>query len=191
VLNDSDLDDVLEQIYPMTVEGRGVRYVRVKYAGEPLSVKGSLWAGGRYNVPNSLLEEMGLPFAGALYIARNIKVAMAETNTDSEQSTYASFRILYKLDAVLDLTNRDNLMRLGTSYQELTGNWQETNEENEIAPTQRLGLAVQRSTRFSAIKCPSSKTTISNNYNLVIFIDEANIRQTIDELGISLRAQRI
>jgi RES domain-containing protein len=192
VLDDCDLDNALARISPIMLEGRGVRYVRLKYQKQPLSVVGSLMYGGRYNIPKYLLEEMGLPFVGALYIGRNIKISMAETNIDSTQSTHVDFRILYKLDTVLDLTNTDNLRLLGTSYQELTGNWRETNEEKcEIAPTQRLGLAVQRSNRFNAIKCPSAKTHIGNNYNLVIFIDEANEMTAINERGIFLQAEII
>jgi RES domain-containing protein len=192
VLDDRDLDIALGKISPVAMEDRGVRFVRRKYMNEPLSVKGSLLAGGRYNIPKHLLEEMGLPFTGALYIGRNIKIAMAETGADSEQSTKAIFRIMYKLDAVLDLTSKDNLRLLGTSYQELTGNWRETNDEEcEISPTQRLGLGMKRSNRFSAIKCPSAKTQKGNNYNLVIFIDEANEMHEIEQEGIYIKAEII
>jgi hypothetical protein len=80
---------------------------------------------------------------------------------------------------------------LRTSYQELTGNWKETNEECEIAPTQMLGLAVMRSNKFNAIKYPSAKTSKGNNYNLAIFIDEVNELDTIDQDGIYLKAEII
>jgi RES domain-containing protein len=191
VLEDRDLDVALSKISPIAIEGRGARFIRHKFRKEPLSVKGSLKTGGRYNIPDYLLEEMGLPFAGALYVARNIKIAMAETGADSEQSTKVSFRIIYKLDTVLDLTNKKNLNILRTSYQELTGNWRETNEECEIAPTQSLGLAVMRSNQFNAIKYPSAKTSKGNNYNLAIFIDELNEIDTIEQDGIYLKAEII
>jgi RES domain-containing protein len=191
MLDNDKLDLALSQISPISIGYTGVRAVRSKYMKEPLSVKGSLIVGGRYNCPNYLLLKMGLPFAGALYIARDIETAMAETGAVSEKSTKVSFRISYKLDNVLDLTDQENLDILHTSYQELTGNWREMNEECQISPTQRLGLAVQRSTNFSASKSRSAKTKIGNIYNIVIFIDEANEATTVKQNGISLKAEII
>lgn len=197
MLEDRDLDAALGRMSPICIEGIGVRLIRKMFMKEPLSVKGSVIAGGRYNIPG-YLQEKGLPIAGALYVARDIEIAMTELGTDLEQSKKVdpeslykliSFRISYKLDGVLDLTNSSNLSILKTSYQELTGNWREANEEYEIVPTQMLGLAVMRSNQFNVIKCHSAQTSRGNNYNLAIFIAEVNEIDTIDRDGIYLKAE--
>jgi RES domain len=192
MLDDYNLDLALNKISPISMEGRAVRCQNIDYKDKPLSVKGSLINGGRFNIPGKLLEEKGLPFESVLYIARNMDIAMKEADAKWGSAKHVMVRILYKLDNVLDLTDRDNLSILGTSYQELTGNWRQINDELcEISSTQRLALAVQRSNSFNAIKVHSEKTMIGENYNLVIFIDEVNELKEINRNGISLKAESI
>jgi RES domain-containing protein len=158
MLDDYNLDLALSQISPISMEDRAVRCQNIDYKDQPLSVKGSLINGGRFNIPGKLLEEKGLPFNSVLYIARNMEIAMEEVGAKWGSPKHVMFRILYKLDNVLDLTDRDNMSILGTNYQELTGNWRQINEELcEIASTQRLALAVRQSNRFNAIKVRSEK----------------------------------
>lgn len=191
MLDDRQLDTALSTIVPVTKEGIGTRAIRNKYIKEPLSCKGSLISGGRYNPPKELLQIMNLPLKGALYISSSLDVSLSEVGAKST-SSLAYFNITYNLSAVLDLTNSENLLTLGTSYQELTGNWRETNDEiKEFSPTQRLGLAIIRSRKFDSIKFHSSKTSIGNNYNLAIFIDEVNKDIIIEEKTIYLKAELV
>jgi hypothetical protein len=192
MLDDSNLDIALSQISPISMKGRAIRCQSIDYQDKPLSVIGSLIHGGRFNIPAKLLEEKGLPFNSVLYIARNTQIAMEEVGAKWGSPNHVLVRILYELDNVLDLTNRDNMSILGTNYQELTGNWRQINEELcEIASTQRLALAVRQSNRFNAIKVHSEKTMIGENYNLVIFMDEVDKLKETNQNGIFLKAESV
>jgi hypothetical protein len=70
-----------------------------------------------------------------------------------------------ELVRVLDVTLAKNQSLLGTDSRELVSEWKGLT----LAPTQRLGVAVYKSKRFSAIRYRSSRA--KRGYCLVIFPD--------------------
>jgi RES domain-containing protein len=73
------------------------------------------------------------------------------------------------LSAVLDLTQAEFQQALGTNLQELTGSWVAANDQEVIAPTQRLGRVCNELGMIEALRVPSARDPRA--FNLAVFPD--------------------
>ena len=145
------------------------RVIQLRYLNTPLSSVGSVRFGGRYNPPQLFK---------ALYLADNSVTALLEVEALFKTGTQLKsvpkppllvLSIYYQLNAIVDITNFDNQLALGTNLQEITGNWRLMNAQNQLAPTHILGEAAYNLQGIEALKVPSARD--SNTYNLVVFPD--------------------
>jgi RES domain-containing protein len=198
MLDGDELEAALQRISPSSIDKLFYRLVRRQFVNEPLSTKGSLIAGGRYNLPSSFVltneEEIVCVNAFAcLYLASNLAVAEAEVHKKWNDSNYFAFEIYCRCDKVLDLTDEDNRKILHTSYQELTGRWSYDNERGNDSPTQKLALFAKNSERFTIIKYPSAQMSRpkSEDYNFAIFTDISDDSKQINSESVYLKAKKV
>jgi len=135
----------------------------------PLWAGGPLRLGGRFTPPGAF---------EALYLATDTITAQLEAEAlflDSmgmpvpvlipPMTGYSTHGIIVD---VLDLTDRAIQANLGTSLQELTGNWEISQTRGEVAPTQLLGRVAYESARFSGLLAVSAKNPAAGRV-LVVF----------------------
>jgi RES domain-containing protein len=194
MLGGDDLQEALQRISPSFVDKSFYRIVRRKYRDQPLSIKGSLMTGGRYNIPKYFLvngqRKNCVDGFGSLYLSNTVEIAKAEVGIKKVFSQ-SVFEIYCRCDKVLDLTNQDNLRILGTNDQEITGQWGRINDRGEVSPTQQLALYVKQSGKFATIKFPSAKKTKPVDCNLAVLIDVLDKSKRLSSENVHLEAKEI
>ena len=149
MLDDRRLRPVLESVSLTSRQGPFHRYILHRYVAlalegrTPLHILTGEWSrrtGGRFNYP-------GL-FRTA-YVAADAKTAQAEA--ERIPAPYVHVPVRGALQNILDVTRTDVLERLGTSENELGGDWRLLNARGGEAASQRLGHAAYRAQRIEAI----------------------------------------
>lgn len=125
---------------------------------QPLWGMGSKTGGGRYTPPN-LFE--------TVYLSEDMVTALTEVTavvrTESSGLTtlatnpWVLISVRGVLLSALNLMDAVIVAQLGTSHQELTGEWRYTQATGREAPTQVLGRVCYDSGRFDGIRYPSAK----------------------------------
>lgn len=184
MLTGNQLNAAIASLPTLSLYGVAFRIIQIQYINTPLSSVGSLRFGGRYN-PQAAFE--------ALYLAENSLTALLEvealfkTKTEYRSILKPPLIILstqYQINRILDITNLDNQMALGTNLQELTGNWLIMSMSGQIAPTQSLGEAAYNLQTIEALKVPSARDP--NSHNLIVFPDRLstnNFLRVYDDSG--------
>ncbi len=166
MLQGDALEAALTQLPIRSAEGTAYRVIPAQYHLTALSAVGSLRHGGRYN-PRDQLE--------ALYLSDSPITALQEIDAIQQTSSRLIGRktgpktllsVDYFLRRFVDLTDTETRNALHVTLQELLRPWILKQTVTEVAPTQRLGLAIAR-TGSEAVRVPSSKNPSSSN--LVIF----------------------
>jgi RES domain-containing protein len=158
----------------------------------PGSVPQPLWPGGSSRFGARYTPKGGPP---ALFLASDPQTALQEVNAifaipngptiALSAPPYTLCQVTVALDDVLDARARATEAALGTSTQELTGDWRYLAGAGGIPPTQLLGLAAHASTRIVAIVAPSSKN-IGKGSILAVFPDRlagGNFIEVVDPTG--------
>jgi RES domain-containing protein len=124
---------------------------------QPLWGMGSKVAGGRYT-PRGLFE--------TIYLAEDTVTALTEVTavvmtgsgvTTLATNPWALVSVRGVLLSVLNLVDAAIVVQMGTTAQELSGEWRYTQAMGGEAPTQLLGRVSFDSGRFDGIRYPSSK----------------------------------
>lgn len=124
------------------------RIVDHKYSNEPLSAKGSVAAGGRFNIGDNLSNLGFKPFP-ALYLAQDSDTALNEKFGVPEvanglsaselalrkETSFTAVRVQVKLDNVFDLTNASNLL----NFTKIISGFKLTSELKKLAKTLDYG----------------------------------------------------
>jgi RES domain-containing protein len=169
MLGETDLSTVLQQVESRTAQGPYSRCVAFENlipnspsAGsigtpQPLWGLGSKKFGGRFTPRNSfetvyLAED---PITASTEVGLIIKHARSQVTVRSRP--WVLITVEGNLFSVLDLTDAKIVSTLGSSHQELTGEWRYSQEQTGEAPTQLLGRKCHDSKRFDGIRYPSSK----------------------------------
>jgi len=151
-------------------QGTAYRAVSPKRCDNPLDSFGSILNGGRYNTKD-IFEVLYLGVSGntACIEYRNRLIRANGGFFEDEERPCKVFTVEYRLNTVLDITNLDNQDILGTSHQELTGNWNwyQRNVSEKISPTQILGKAIYDLGTIVALKVPSAPHC--GAHNIIIF----------------------
>lgn len=155
------------------VERKAGGTLAIKKPCVPLSGIGAKWNGARYTPKGSFQT---------LYLAEDPITALYETKAVQRHPAgdFAATKIwpmAYIAASVsvtlLDVTESEDGGRaisvLGTSIQELTGDWETYNARDQESPTQQLGRACFDSGRFRGIRYLSSKNPGSNGHCVAIF----------------------
>ena len=149
--------------------GLGIRVISYQFRHDSLGTIGSCKVGGRYNIRE------GLPGSfGSLYVAGDLNTAEIEAGSTAKEQKWEKsyYVVMYKL-LIADLRQSENLDEIGITESELNCNWKLINTaDNNIAPTQELGLAFYTHTNAQALIYPSAKRP--QGYNLAIFPDKIN-----------------
>lgn len=125
------------QLPTQSAKGFAYRFVKLKYAHDPISGIGALKAGGRYHIKGGFR---------ALYASEDPVAALKETEflhrTEQDivfkpASPMVLFALEYNLERVLDLRNPATLEALGATRSQLFEPWLRGTLENP-SPTQRL-----------------------------------------------------
>jgi RES domain-containing protein len=169
MLLESELRSRLRKLSPASIYGPFSRFVAFKHLvssrkgqstaePRPLWGIGSVEGGGRFNPPHKF---------EVIYLAEDPVTALKEVEMVFAPSAGQVVRvqhipivhvsILGILLRAADLTDETNQSLLGTTEQELTGEWRFTQAEGREAPTQLLGRAIFQQGDFDAIRYPSSK----------------------------------
>jgi hypothetical protein len=82
------------------------------------------------------------------------------------QRAWVILNVQVVLQSVIDLTDREQLQTLGTSAQELTGDWRSANTAGTLAPTQQLGVALFTVQGIEAFLTVSAKSPQEKNLNI-------------------------
>lgn len=169
MLTGNELRTTLNSLSTLSSQGEVCRVIHIRYANTALSSIGSLRKGGRYNLAQrfSALYLTASPVTALLEVEAIVKAGTQFISLAKPPLIVLS--IYYQLNSILDLTNLDNQIALGTNLQELTGNWLLMNAQGQIAPTQILGETAYNLQNIEALKVPSARDP--NTYNLVIFPD--------------------
>src|SRR5207248_308162 len=111
-----------------------------------------------------------------LYLAQNHQLALFEVRAlvgkpeaplPDPRTTWTTLNLHVVLHGVADLTNPREQKRIGTSAQELTGQWDQY-EESGSAPTQLLGAALFELPGLEGFVVPTAVPEISGK-NLIVF----------------------
>lgn len=166
MLPESQLRTAVDKLSARPAHGPYSRCVAFHYlvqapgaAAQPMWGIGSFVSGGRYNPPNRF---------ETIYLAEDPITALAETwrvfqHPQAPQGiTFRTPPLVHiAIDGVLlnvlDVTDQNVQKAIGTTYQELTGEWRLTQAGGIEAPTQILGRVAYTVGRFDAIRAPSSK----------------------------------
>ena len=170
MLPEPQLRDVLTQVQPKAMHGPYCRCIGYHHLGppqgqparaptnEPLWGMGSRVSGARFTPPGAF---------ETIYLAEDPVTALAEVALviRHPQAPPLNFRtppwVLITVDgmmlSVLDLTDAGIQAAVGTTPQELTGEWRYTQAEGKEAATQLLGRIGYQTGRFDGIRYPSSK----------------------------------
>ena len=158
--NHKDIEKSFTNIQPVSLDTVCYRIVSEKH--DPLSTNGSLLVHGRYNNGRFLV----------LYTSESKEVCTAEKErktTLKTKLTYKIAKIKAKFKKVLDLTDSDNLKKLGVKKEDLIS--------DDWSITQYIAtLAVQKG--YEAILVPSA--TKKGN-NLVIFPENYSKGSIVDK----------
>ena len=154
---------------------------RVPHRSPPGAPAGSppqpLWPGGSTRFGGRFTPKGGPP---AVYLASDPNVALQEVNAvlmppgAPPVAIPSKPQVLVQVDVVLtgvlDLTDAAVQSALGTSVQELTGDWRFTMLHGAPVPTHELALACHASGRIAALRTYSAKC-VGLGFNLVVFAD--------------------
>lgn len=119
-------------------KGTSYRFVKLRYAHDPISGIGALKAPGRYHIAGAFR---------ALYSSESPMAALSETafllRSDESvifrpSSPRVLFALEYDLERVLDLRDSDSLARIGVNRSQLFGSWIRGRPESPRS-TQLLG----------------------------------------------------
>jgi RES domain-containing protein len=174
----SELRGVLTKVQGRSSQGLYYRVIRPKYMNGPLSTKGSVVTGGRYNPKDDF---------GVLYFAEDLVVGLAEVRmilqgmpefTRQKPATRLILCVSVTISNVLDLRDEATMETLGTSLQELCGPWEQYDYAGKLAPTQQLGSAVFLVQSFQGILYPSAKD--SSKHNLAVFPDRLGEKDSVE-----------
>jgi RES domain-containing protein len=166
MLQGDALEAALTRLPTQSAEGTAYRVIPAQYHLTALSSVGSLQHGGRYN-PRGQLE--------ALYLSDSPITALQEIDAIQQTSSRLIGRktgpktllsVDYLLQRLVNLTDTETRNALHVTLQDLLGPWVLEQTVTEVAPTQRLGLAIAGA-GIEALRVPSSKNPSSSN--LVIF----------------------
>lgn len=177
MLRNTDLREALQSLPTASWEGQVFRCVKGVTADEVQENLCNLTQDGRYSRGEDLR---------VLYTSHGWEVAGMEFRQSPAKPTPADLRgatclgLRVRAERVLDLTDAEVRERLDTSLQELTGDWQFSNEQGEDAPTQRLGRAAFESGRFDALRAPSKLRP--GEANLLVFVDRTRERAVATDL---------
>jgi hypothetical protein len=121
------------------------------------------------------------------YLAQNHQLALFEvrallgnpkTPISDPARTWTTLNLNIVLKAVADLTDPREQRRIGTSGQELTGNWDHY-EPPTKAPTQLLGAALFELPRLEGFLAPTAVPGISGK-NLIVFPEKLALESRIE-----------
>ncbi|MPY65583.1 RES family NAD+ phosphorylase [Deinococcus sp. SDU3-2] len=177
MLRDTELREALAALSTGAWEGQVFRCVKGVTADEVQKNLCNLTKAGRYSRGEDLR---------VLYTSHGWEVAGMEFRQSPTPPTPADLRgatclsLWVKAERVLDLTDAGVREQVGTSLQELTGDWQFLNEQGEDAPTQRLGRTAFESGRFDAVRAPSKLRP--GEANLLVFVDRIGERVVATDL---------
>jgi RES domain-containing protein len=134
--------------------GTVYRICPARYAGNLLSMRGSLLYGARYNIRG---------YFGALYTSLSRETArreMAQYFTAAPRGGFVEASILLRLNRVADLTNARLLRKPGIEWEQLIG--------TRYAITQEIGLRAWEN-GIEALLAPSA--AYPAEHNLAVFLD--------------------
>lgn len=177
MLEDAGLKEALRTVPTAPWEGTVYRCVKGVTASEVQDSLCNLTQDGRYSRGEDLR---------ALYTSHGRELAGMEFRQSPTPPTPADLRgatclgLRVRAKRVLDLTDAGVRERLGTSLQELTGDWQFLNGQGEDAPTQRLGRTLFESGRFDAVRAPSKLRP--GEANLLVFVKRLKERALATEV---------
>lgn len=143
--------------------------IRFVIEGAPLMTTHSRWSRSRFSAGDGSFEaayfsESRVTALEEARMVKNVGGVYIELQPDLESR---SLRVnVQYLTNVVDLTNRDNLVLLDTTIDELTGEW---NEDSPPIPTQQLGAALFARPELTGFVTYSAKDTTRTVRNLVIF----------------------
>jgi RES domain-containing protein len=199
MLPEAELPAVLRAVPLITVHGPWSRAVAhrlllgpppgapVGSPPQPLWPGGAVISGGRFTPPGSF---------ETIYLASDPVTALAEVRlvfqtvggqlTGFAAEPWVLVSIEGVLTNVLDLTNAETRRRLGTSLQELTGEWRYTHAQGEMPSTHLLAIAAYESRRVTGIRFVSAKNPAGSN--LAVFSDrlsdgDVSYLEVIDAAG--------
>lgn len=161
------LIEILPTISPQSVSRtyfRAVDYDALRSKDPP----NALWSGGP--------KEKGQRFTppggpDCLYVSETMPTAITEMrglfSTVAPLLPFVVISIQVRLDRVLDITNPETQLRLGTSLTELTASWELQMSDNLPVPTHTLAEAAFSTGRFQAIRFASAQ--VEGEANLMIW----------------------
>lgn len=170
MLREGDLEKALGDILPKQWSGNVHRAVSGVYIDSLASTLGSLKADGRFTKKDTFR---------ALYTSHYKELAIKELTgnglvKEAFPGAFSGNEICFSVEInakrILDLSDMENLEKLGTSLQEITGDWKHYSEVMKLeSPTQILGRVAYYSELFDAIRY-LSRHDLSRT-NLIIFPD--------------------
>jgi RES domain-containing protein len=144
------------------------RLVPSRFAGNLVSMRGSLLYGARYNIRG---------YFGALYTSLSAQTARGEMEryfTRAPLGGFVQASIGLRLRHVLDLTDRRLLRKAGVASKHLI--------ETRHTITQEIGLRAWES-GIEALMVPSAADPTKSN--LAVFLDNQTLRWRVELTGIS------
>jgi hypothetical protein len=160
------------------LSGHWFRALELKYFETRLATEHTRIGASRFSPASQTA-----PLHRILYLAENHQVALFEfgalygSPTDPIANPTRSLQLLsleVKLCRVADLSDEGERRLIGTSFQELTGNWR--NSPDPDVPTHRLVRALFRVNGLEGFVFPSSKP--SGGKNLVVFPDKLDANRS-------------
>lgn len=154
----------LTKIHPVPYMANCFRLMNLKYLIDgytPLSGNGYQYSSGRFHTKGSY---------PTIYLAEEIETTMDETLNFKQRKfpPFIIWSVEVRFSRLLDLRDEKNLYLLDTTIQEMTGSWQRSNDNGQMAPTQLLAQIVYDSGLFEGILYLSSKSDEEQG-NIVIF----------------------
>lgn len=171
------LIEALRGLILLPSQGTAYRLTGLKYLATPLSSRGSLTTGGRYN-------KKGL--FSALYLADTPATAVAEVQmlkiTDKQLvGVRGPPKVLvsvdYSLQTVLDLCSPEVQEAIDTNLQELNEDWLLRQKGGLPIPTQNLGEVIYQVGHIEAMRVPSAR--LPGTSNLVVFPERMQIGSSL------------
>jgi RES domain-containing protein len=155
------------------LSGTWYRALELPFLKSPLGTKHTTKLPGRYSPAHRRK-----PSFAVLYLCENHVLGLREVEAiygsltagrivSAPHRAWAILNVEVALQAVADLTDPSSWKLLGTSVQELTGDWRSDNTNNLVAPTQHLGLALFKVPGLEGFLSPSAKSPKENN--LIVF----------------------
>lgn len=169
------------------------RAVRLPHLGTALSTAHTLDVSGRFHFGSA--TALSFP---VLYLAENPMVALFEVRAllgsptgspgvvPSPTHPWAVINVAIDLQKIADLTDPRETAKLGTTTQELTGDWRGYDlrrgigtvpEPTGLAPTQQLGAALYSVPELEGFLTPSAP--LAYHRNLIVFPDKLQPASTV------------